>query len=78
MVQKNALAKIWDDDAPVISIANAPSVVESDTAEVRFPITALVSPNKSINVKYELREVNAATGDFITEEGSNLMRAGRF
>ena len=75
------LAKIWDNDAPIISIADAPTVVESDNAEIRFPITALVSPNASINVYYELTEnTGSEIGDFIEpeEEGTGKFKSVSF
>ena len=45
---------IWDDDEPTISIANAPTVTESHTNQIRFPLTALVSPNGPIDIYYSV------------------------
>ena len=70
---EDALATIWDDDAPVISIGNAPDVTELANAELRFPLTALVSPDASITIYYTLVEsTESGDGDFIAsgEEGS--------
>ena len=67
-----AMATIRDDDAPFISIANAPAVIEAADATLRFPITAELSPNSSIDVYYELVESTGSdVGDFIalSEEG---------
>ena len=75
------IARIWDDDAPIISIGDAPAVVESDDAEIRFPLTALVSPNTSINVYYELIESSGTEiGDFIEpeEEGTGKFKSVSF
>ena len=63
---EDALATIWDDDAPVISISNAPNITESANAELRFPLTALVSPNQNISIYYTLAEsAQSGDGDFI-------------
>ena len=70
---ENATARIWDDDAPVISISNAPNITELVDTELRFPINALVSPNSSISIYYTLTESSQSNnGDFIAagEEGS--------
>ena len=75
------MATIWDDDAPIISIGDAPAVVESDDAVIQFPLTALVSPNASINVYYELAEsTDQNDGDFIEadEEGAGEFKAVNF
>ena len=53
---ENATAAIWDDDAPVISISNAPNLTELTDSELRFPLTTLVSLNKSILIYYTLEE----------------------
>ena len=78
---ENAVATIWDDDAPVISIANAPNVTESANAELRFPITALVSPDARISVHYTLVEsAKSGDGDFITagDEGEGKSQSVDF
>ena len=78
---EEAIATIWDDDAPVISIANAPSVTETASAELRFPLTALVSPNKSISIYYTLAEsTELGDGDFIASgnEGSGKFQSVNF
>ena len=75
------MATIWDDDAPIISIEDAPAVVESDNAEIQFPLTALVSPNATINVYYELTEsADSDDGDFIEvgEEGAGEFKSVNF
>ena len=68
-----ARATIWDDDAPVIAIENALNITELVNAELRFPLTALVSPNKIISIYYTLAESSGiGVGDFIAsdDEGS--------
>ena len=78
---EDATATIWDDDAPVISIANAPNLTESTNAELRFPLTALVSPNKSISIYYTLAEsTQSGDGDFIAsgDEGSGKSQSVDF
>ena len=75
---EDALVTIWDDDAPVISIGNAPNLTESANAELRFPLTALVSPNKSISIYYTLEESDqSGDGDFIVggDEGSGKFQS---
>ena len=70
---EDATVTIWDDDAPVFSISNAPNITESANAELRFPLTALVSPNTSISIYYTLAEsTESGDGNFIAsgEEGS--------
>ena len=78
---ENAYATIWDDDAPVVSIGNATNVTESSTAELSFPLTALVAISSSIDVYYTLAE-NPASGDsgFIagSETGSGLFKSVNF
>ena len=67
----DATATILDDDAPVISIGNAPTVSELVNANIRFPLTALVSPNASINLRYTLTEsTNSGDGNFIEDAGA--------
>ena len=59
-----------DDDAPVISIGNAPTVSELVIANIKFPLTALVSPNASINLHYTLTEsTNSGDGNFVEDAG---------
>ena len=70
---EDAVATIWDDDAPVISISNAQNITELANAELRFPLTALVSPNESITIYFTLEESDqSGHGDFIAtgKEGS--------
>ena len=62
------LITIWDNDAPEISIgdASATQITETSGAEVRFPLTTLVSPNDSIDIYYTLTEsTEVGDGDFI-------------
>ena len=78
---EDATATIWDDDAPVISISNAPNITELADAELRFPLTALVSPNKSISIYYTLEESDqSGDGDFIVggDEGSGKFQSVDF
>ena len=70
------MTTIWDNDAPEISIgdATAPQITEAADAEIRFPLTALVSPNDSIDIYYTLTEsTEVGDGDFIdvNEESSD-------
>ena len=62
------MATIWDNDAPEMTIgeATATQITEATGAEVRFPLTALVSPNDSIDIYYTLTEsTEVGDGDFI-------------
>ena len=65
-------ATIWDDDAPEITIADAPPVTEAASANIDFPITARVSPNKPIDVYYTLTGTRAS--DFLA---SNEIGTGK-
>ena len=61
-----ATVTIWDDDAPMIFIDNAPNITELTNAELRFPLTASVSPNQHISIYYTLEEsIGNDEGDFI-------------
>ena len=55
---------IWDDDAPELSVSAGNEVNEDKTDPAVFVITAKVSPNKNVNVRYDLTE----SGDFIENE----------
>ena len=73
-------ATIWDDDAPVISIADAVAITESSTASVTFPLTSLVAISSPIEVYYTLDEDSETDGDFIadSETGSGLFKSVNF
>ena len=59
------LKTIWDDDAPELTIAAGNPVVETTNAEASFVVSANISPNDIIAVRYDLSE----SGDFIDSEG---------
>ena len=68
---QDATVTIWDDDAPVLSIGDVTdTTVESDT-KILFPLTALVSPGKSIDVIYQVTESTTNSGDFIANSIEN-------
>ena len=56
-------ATIWDDDTPEISVSSANPVVEATGAQIEFPVTALISPNKPINIYYTLSESDIDSPD---------------
>ena len=55
---------ILDDDAPELSISAGDEVTEADGVTADFVISAKVSPNKEVKVRYDLAE----SGDFIIDE----------
>ena len=63
---------IHDDDAPVLSIGDAGTVSEWTEPGIEFPITALVSPDSLVFLRYTLSENSETDGDFIadSEEGT--------
>ena len=66
---QEAIGTIYDDDAPELSItAKTPNVTESGNTSAIFEISAKVSPNKQVSIKYDLIE----SGNFITGEGTDL------
>ena len=58
-------ATIYDDEVPAISIADAGTYTERSDSVINFPLTALVSPNKSITIKYTIAETGS--GNFIDD-----------
>ena len=66
---RRSIVSILDDDAPVISIGDAATtfVTEGTDTEIRFPLTALVSPNDMIDIYYTLEETTYDDGDFIAD-----------
>ena len=58
---------IHDDDAPVLSIGNVGTVSEWTEPGIEFPITALVSPDSLVELRYTLSENSETDGDFIAE-----------
>ena len=64
-------ATIWDNDAPELIIKANEFATESAGGTVDFTIEARVSPNKTMQVKYNVAESTGGTGDFIAsgEEG---------
>ena len=65
-------ATIHDDNAPVITIANAGTFTEWTNSRIEFPLTALVSPNSGFHIKYTVAETTSTNGNFIDDslEGS--------
>ena len=57
---------ILDDDAPELKISAGTTLTESDNLTADFKISAEVSPNKIITVRYDLAE----TSDFIEDEAT--------
>ena len=64
-----ATAVIWDDDAPELLIADGPSIVEMAGRFANFPISAPISPNRSITVYYTLSQQGSGNGNFLANEG---------
>ena len=58
-------ATIYDDEVPAISIADAGTYTERSDSTINFLLTALVSPNKSITIKYTIAETGS--GNFIDD-----------
>ena len=52
----SALATIWDDDAPELKITAGNPVTETASARAEFKITAEISPNKEVTIRYNLAE----------------------
>ena len=65
---------IFDDDAPELKITAGDSVVEAASATANFVISAEVSPNTSVNVRYDLAE----TQNFIDNEGQGKVTRADF
>ena len=64
---------IYDDDAPELSIADGTAVVEGTDSEASFPITAKVSPNKELTVRYTVSQPNTGY-DFALSTGTTTAR----
>ena len=58
---------IWDDDAPELEISGGDPVIEADNVFANFVISAEVSPNENVEIRYDLIESHS----FITNEGTN-------
>ena len=62
------IIKIWDDDTPELNIsAVTPTMTEADGLSADFKVTAEVSPNQVVDMRYDLTE----TGNFINIEGTD-------
>ena len=60
---------VWDDDAPELDIkALTPTITEADGVMANFEISAEVSPNEQVTVRYNLEDSH----DFISNEGTEL------
>ena len=62
---KEGRITIWDDDAPELRIADGDPVAEAENATANFVVTAEVSPNESVTVRYDLTE----SENFLDNEG---------
>ena len=59
---------IWDDDAPELKVsALTPAITEAESISATFTISAEVSPNKNVMVRYNLTE----SSNFIEIEGTD-------
>ena len=69
----SALATIWDNDAPELTIMGTGFVREADGAKATFTVSAKASPNKEITVYYTVSEISTGNGDFLdnTAEAGN-------
>ena len=57
---------IWDDDTPELKVTAGNAVTETDNVSASFTISAEVSPNDMVSVRYNLAE----SQDFIAIEGT--------
>ena len=67
---ETATATIWDDDAPELSIADGPTVTEGPNRMAKFPVTALVSPNKSMTLSIRVSKLDQGNGNFLATTGA--------
>ena len=58
---------VWDDDAPELKVTAGNSITEADNISANFVISAEVSPNDFVMVRYTLAE----SEDFIDNEGAD-------
>ena len=65
---------IRDDETPELMIVSGDHVVETENATADFVISAVISPNRNITIKYDLSEShNFIKSDFINNGGKNMM-----
>ena len=65
---------IRDDETPELMIVSGDHVVEAENATADFVISAMISPNRNITIKYDLSEShNFIKSDFIRNDGNNMM-----
>ena len=67
--QSSARVTIWDDDVPGLEIADIRGITEGNTTVVLFPITARVSPNELLTVRYSISQPGSGY-DFVTSTGT--------
>ena len=68
---ETAMAIIWDDDTPELSIADGPVVTEGLNRMAEFPVSALVSPNKQLTVShYQFLNRMTGNGNFLATTGA--------
>ena len=65
---------VKDDDAPVLKIAAGETVIEADNATANFTVSAEISPNDYVTVRFDLAE----SGNFINNEGTGKSRSLKF
>ena len=66
------LITIWDDDAPELKISTGHPITEVMNLNADFIVTALASPNKNLDVRYNLAE----TGNFVEIENEGNGKSG--
>ena len=71
--QNSAKMTIYDDEAPELSIADAAAIVEGTDSEAVFPISAKVSPNKVLAVRYTVSQPNSGY-DYALSTGTTTAR----
>ena len=66
-----AEATIWDDDAPELLIEGLHAVTEGPDRTIDFKVTARVSPNKMLDIHYDVAQPGSGTGNFVATIGSD-------
>ena len=65
---------IRDDETPELTVISGDHVVEAENATADFVISAQISPNRNITIKYNLTEShNFIKTDFIKNDGKNML-----
>ena len=60
---------VLDDDAPELSVsAISTSIIEADNVSANFKVSAEISPNKEVTVRYHLTD----SGDFIAKTDTGI------